>query len=93
MHREPDAGFDPGSPGSGPGPKAGAKPLRHPGIPRKILQLNEVKTDNTKRESEKSTITVGDVMILHYTIEQNKAITLQGNYSPICIYMHILKYV
>ena len=28
MHREPDVGFDPGS------PKAGAKPLRHPGIPR-----------------------------------------------------------
>ena len=33
IHREPDVGFDPGSPGSGPGPKAGAKPLRHPGIP------------------------------------------------------------
>ena len=33
MHREPDVGFDPGSPGSRPGPKAGAKPLHHPGIP------------------------------------------------------------
>ena len=33
MHREPDVGIDPGSPGSRPGPKAGAKPLRHPGIP------------------------------------------------------------
>ena len=33
MRREPDVGFDPGSPGSRPGPKAGAKPLRHPGIP------------------------------------------------------------
>ena len=33
MHREPDVGFDPGSPGSCPGPKAGAKPLHHPGIP------------------------------------------------------------
>ena len=33
MHREPDMGFDPGSPGSRPGPKAGAKPLHHPGIP------------------------------------------------------------
>ena len=31
--REPDVGFDPESPGSRPGPKAGAKPLRHPGIP------------------------------------------------------------
>ena len=34
MHREPDVGFDPRSPGSRPGPKAGAKPLRHPGIPK-----------------------------------------------------------
>ena len=34
MHREPDVGFDQGSPGSRPGPKAGAKPLRHPGIPK-----------------------------------------------------------
>ena len=33
IHREPDVGFDPGSPGSHPGPKAGAKPLRPPGIP------------------------------------------------------------
>ena len=31
--REPDVGFDPRPPGSCPGPKAGAKPLRHPGIP------------------------------------------------------------
>ena len=35
--REPDVGLDPGSPGSHPGPKAGAKPLRHPGIPQEIL--------------------------------------------------------
>ena len=40
MHREPDMGFDPGSPGSRPGPKAGAKPLRHPGIP--CLELLKV---------------------------------------------------
>ena len=33
MHQEPDVGFDPGSPGSRPRSKAGAKPLRHPGIP------------------------------------------------------------
>ena len=33
MHRKPDMGLDPGSPGSRPGPKTGAKPLRHPGIP------------------------------------------------------------
>ena len=33
MHREPDVGFDPVSPGSRPGPKAGTKPLCHRGIP------------------------------------------------------------
>ena len=42
MHREPDVGFDPGSPGSRPGPKAGAKPLRHPGIPPTSLLLKVV---------------------------------------------------
>ena len=31
MHWEPDVGFDPGSPGSRPGTKVGATPLRHPG--------------------------------------------------------------
>ena len=33
MHQEPDMGLDPGSPGSRPGPKAGAKLLRYPGFP------------------------------------------------------------
>ena len=31
--RKPNAGLDPGTPGSYPRPKAGAKPLSHPGIP------------------------------------------------------------
>ena len=31
--QEPDVGLDPGTPGSRPEPKAGAKPLSHPGIP------------------------------------------------------------
>ena len=31
--RGPDVGLDPGSPGSCPEPKAGTKPLSHPGIP------------------------------------------------------------
>ena len=31
--REPDVGLDPVTPGSCPTPKAGAKPLSHPGIP------------------------------------------------------------
>ena len=41
MHREPDMGLDPKSPGSHPGPKAGAKPLRHPGFPvPRFLELD-----------------------------------------------------
>ena len=36
--QEPDAGLDPGTPGLHPGPKAGAKPLSHPGIPAYFLQ-------------------------------------------------------
>ena len=35
--REPDVGLDPGTPGSHPGPKAGAKPLSHPGIPSSLF--------------------------------------------------------
>ena len=31
--REPDVGLHPGTPGSRPWPKAGAKPPSHPGIP------------------------------------------------------------
>ena len=30
---EPNLGLDPRTPGSCPGPKAGAEPLSHPGIP------------------------------------------------------------
>ena len=42
MHRELDVGFDPGSPGSRPGPKAGTKPLRHPGIPCFVFLVSSV---------------------------------------------------
>ena len=31
--RDPDAGLDPGTPGSCPEPKADAQPLSHPGAP------------------------------------------------------------
>ena len=41
MLREPDMGFNPRSPGSRPGPKAGTKLLRHPGIPP--LPLSETR--------------------------------------------------
>ena len=34
--REPDVGLHPGTPGSDPGPKAGTKPLSHPGIPKSM---------------------------------------------------------
>ena len=35
--REPNAGLDLRTPGSHPGPKAGAKLLSHPGIPYSVL--------------------------------------------------------
>ena len=36
--QEPDVGLNPGTPGSHPGPKAGGKPLSHPGFsPTEIL--------------------------------------------------------
>ena len=41
IYREPDVGFDPRTPGSGPGPKAGTKPLRHPGIPSLYLKQKQ----------------------------------------------------
>ena len=47
MHREPDVGFNPGSPGLRPGPKAGAKLLCHPGIPIFLL----LKTENNLSNS------------------------------------------
>ena len=34
--REPNVGLDPRTPGSHPGPKAGAKPLSHSGIPNNL---------------------------------------------------------
>ena len=35
--REPDVGLDPRTPGSCPGPKAGAKLLSHPGVPYLVV--------------------------------------------------------
>ena len=52
MHREPDMGFDPGSPGSRPGPKAGAKPLRHPGIPLFLFFKDFIYLFMIEREAE-----------------------------------------
>ena len=34
-----DVGLDPWTPGLRPGPKAGAKPLTHPGIPMERLEV------------------------------------------------------
>ena len=40
--RETDVGLDPGTTGSCPGPKAGAKPLSHPGIPVSVFLDNDL---------------------------------------------------
>ena len=40
--REPNAGLDPRTPGSGPEPKADAQPLSHPGVPiNNIIERNQ----------------------------------------------------
>ena len=43
MHREPDMGLDPGSPGLGPGLKVALEPLSHLGCPiNKILKKKNI---------------------------------------------------
>ena len=38
-HKEPNAGLDPGNPGSHPEPKADAQPLSHPGVPSPLFLM------------------------------------------------------
>ena len=48
--REPDVGLDPETPGSHPGPKAGAQPLSYPGVPHvtfRSLNYNLSNWDDT----------------------------------------------
>ena len=45
--QEPDVGLDPGTPGSRPGPNAGAKLLSHPGIPQVHILRGIVTSPNT----------------------------------------------
>ena len=40
--RERDMGLDPGTPGSRPGLKAGAKPLNHPELPHVLSLVNVI---------------------------------------------------
>ena len=56
MHREPDVGFDPGSPGSRPGPKAAAKPLHHPGIPNSGFKSTLLEIKNTVLSFKKKNV-------------------------------------
>ena len=62
--KEPNVGLDPRSPGSRPVPKAGTKPLRHPGIPvipffkKDFIYL--FMTDIREREREAETQAEGE---------------------------------
>ena len=49
---EPDTGLNPGTPGSHPGPKAGAKPLRHQGIPFNVILKTDLRDSERKRENK-----------------------------------------
>ena len=44
-----DVGIDPGSPESRPGPKAGAKPLRHPGIPHIYFKIEQFQVEKERK--------------------------------------------
>ena len=48
--REPDAGLNPGTPGSLPEPKAGTQPLNHPGVPCEEIKK---KSGRNKKSSRK----------------------------------------
>ncbi|CAD7675681.1 unnamed protein product [Nyctereutes procyonoides] len=95
MHREPDVGFDPGSPGSHPGPKAGAKPLRHPGIPARDIfnkgyGLGLVKLDvktklcsgcgNLNKQNTDNTL--GTEITTEDQISQDLKLTFDTTFSP-----------
>ena len=41
LHREPDVGLDPRTPGSHPGPKADAQSLSRPGIPVNLFLFHQ----------------------------------------------------
>ena len=54
MHQAPNVGFNPRSPGLRPWPKAGTKPLCHPGIPRlHFLKKMYLFILDTERERER----------------------------------------
>ena len=50
--REPDVGLNPGSPGSRPGLKAGAKPLSHSGCPYSVFKKRNFAFCNNMGEPE-----------------------------------------
>ena len=51
--REPDMGLNPRTPGSRPGPKAGTKPLSHPGCPCLFFKFYLFTHErHTERETE-----------------------------------------
>ena len=84
MHREPDVGFDPRSPGSRPGPKAGAKPLRHPGIPHYPHFIDEV----IRLTLPSSQMAFRLLLVLHCLLYA-KSISCTNN--GVCAFLFLLK--
>ena len=61
--------LDPGTPESGPGPKAGTKPLSHPGIPLSLMSYDRLLYPSTQDVERLDKIVVKNMTI---GVRQNK---------------------
>ena len=100
MHREPDVGFDPGSPGSRPGPKAGAKPLRHPGIPTSSpFKENGVTSEvlsqppQQRGSPHKETISCGNKCLIDVLIQRLAGWQSSWRYRLIEVFIDLLPHI
>ena len=82
--REPNVGLDPGTPGSCPGRKAGAKPLNHPGIPYRCYFFTDCLTSWGCKVSEASVFPLLEQFLVNYkhsnTCGMNGKTEVRGNF-------------
>ena len=78
--RKPDAGLNPGTPGSHPEPQADAKPLSHPGTPKTehIKDLEYLKKTKLKLSVMKFLLILGEIK--RFAISEAKLSELKSSY-------------